>query len=206
MTSVIHIVDDEESVRSSLAFLLEIAGFSTRTYETAVALLSRADSLEDGCVVTDLRMPEINGVELLRQLRAMGATIPAIVVTGHGDVQMAVEAIRQGAFDFIEKPFSEATIIDSIQRAMAAGADAVEHGHSLLAREVIEKLSERELDVLKGVADGLSNKLIAENLGINPQAVETHRTDLMGRIGAKNLPELVRLIMRVDLVGGSGEY
>jgi two-component system response regulator FixJ len=206
MTSVIHIVDDEESVRNSLAFLLEIAGFATRTYDGAAALLACVGSLEEGCLVTDLRMPGINGVELLRRLRAMGSTIPAIVVTGHGDVQMAVEAIRQGAFDFIEKPFSEGTIVDAIRRAMDATAHAAERERSLRAREIVESLDQRELGVLRGVVDGLPNKLIAETLGIGLPAVEEHRAELMDRIGAGSLPELVRLTMDLELLRGPGGH
>lgn len=206
MTSVIHIVDDEEAVRNSLAFLLEIAGFSTRTYDGAAALLARVGALEDGCLVTDLRMPGINGVELLRELRARGSTLPAIVVTGHGDVQMAVAAIRQGALDFIEKPFSEATIIEAIHRAMDATSRAATEERSLLARQVVESLGERELGVLRGVVAGLPNKLIAETLGIAPQAAEEHRADLMGRIGAGSLPELVRLTMDLDQLHDAGGH
>lgn len=206
MSSVIHIVDDEEAVRNSLAFLLEIAGFSTRTYDGAAALLARFGALEDGCLVTDLRMPGINGVELLRELRARGSTIPAIVVTGHGDVQMAVAAIRQGALDFIEKPFSEATIVEAIRRAMDAASRAATEERSLLARQVVEGLDERELGVLRGIVAGLPNKLIAETLDIAPQAVEEHRADLMGRIGARSLPELVRLTMDLDQPHDAGGH
>lgn len=205
MTSVIHIVDDEEAVRNSLAFLLDIAGFATRTYPTAAALLSRLDALEPGCVITDLRMPEVNGVELLRRLRAAGADIPAIVVTGHGDVQMAVEAIREGAFDFIEKPFSDATIIASIQRAMDAGARAGEREQSRRAEEIVEQLGPQELAVLRGVVEGLPNKVIAEELGIGPQAVEEHRVGLMRRMLVESLPELVRLTMNARLLRGDGD-
>lgn len=205
MTSVIHIVDDEEAVRNSLAFLLDIAGFATRTYPTAAALLSRLDALEPGCVITDLRMPEVNGVELLRRLRAAGADIPAIVVTGHGDVQMAVEAIREGAFDFIEKPFSDATIIASIQRAMDAGARAGEREQSRRAEEIVEQLGPQELAVLRGVVEGLPNKVIAEELGIGPQAVEEHRVGLMRRMLVERLPELVRLTMNARLLRGDGD-
>ena len=203
--NVIHIVDDEESVRTSLAFLLEIAGFTTRIYATAAALLARVDVLEDGCVITDLRMPEINGVELLRRLRATGATIPAIVVTGHGDVQMAVEAIRQGAFDFIEKPFSETTIIGSIHRAMDQAARATERQQSARALEVIEALTANEREVMRGVVDGLPIKVIAERLGITPQKVEGHRSAFMERMHVTSLPQLVRATMGAELLrAGSG--
>jgi len=198
--NVIHIVDDEESVRMSLAFLLDIAGFATRTYATAAALLARADGLEDGCVITDLRMPEINGIDLLRRLRATGSTIPAIVVTGHGDVQMAVEAIRQGAFDFIEKPFTEATIIGSIHRAMDQTARVADQLQSTLALEVIEALTTNEREVMRGVVDGLPIKVIAERLGITPQKVEAHRAAFMERMQVSSLPQLVRATMGAELL------
>ena len=197
--SVIHIVDDEESVRSSLAFLLEMAGFSTRTYVSATALLSRADALEDGCVVTDLRMPDVDGVELVRRLRVSGATIPAIVVTGHADVQMAVEAIRRGAFDFIQKPFSEAAIVGSIKRAMDPASRTAEQVQKATVRTIVTQMTERELEVLRGVVDGFSNKVIAQSLGITPQAVEHQRAFLMGRMQIQDLPELVRLTLDVEL-------
>jgi two-component system response regulator FixJ len=196
--TVIHIVDDEESVRSSLAFLLDIAGFSTATYMSASALLARVDVLEDGCVVTDLRMPDIDGVELLRRLRGAGATIPAIVVTGHADVQMAVEAIRQGAFDFIEKPFSDAKIISSINAATDKASREAEQRQSAVAAEILRTLTERELQVMRGMVDGLPNKVIAENLRMSPQLVEDHRTALMERMQVKTLPELVRITISVD--------
>jgi len=202
--SIIHIVDDEESVRMSLAFLLEIAGFTTLTYDTAAALLGRGDALEDGCLITDLRMPEISGVELLRRLRATGAAIPAIVVTGHGDVQMAVEAIRQGAFDFIEKPFSEATIIGSIRRAMDQSTTAAERQQSARALDVIEALTPNEREVMRGVVDGLPIKVIAERLGITPQKVEAHRAAFMERMQVTSLPELVRATMGAELLRARG--
>lgn len=201
--NVIHIVDDEDSVRNSLAFLLDIAGFSTRTYASASALLSRADVLEDGCIVTDLRMPEVNGVELLQQLKVVGVTIPAIVVAGHADVQMAVEAIRQGAFDFIEKPFSDDTIISSINRAMDRATRELEELQSAAAREIVSSLTGRELDMMRGFVDGLPNKAIAESLGVSPQVVEHHRVALMERMQAKSLSDLVRLTMDIDLRHGS---
>jgi two-component system response regulator FixJ len=200
--SVIHIVDDEESVRSSLGFLLDIAGFETRLYGSASALLSRADNLEDGCIVTDLRMPEISGVELLTRLRAAGVAMPAIVVTGHADVQMAVEAIRRGAFDFIEKPFSDSTIIGSINRAMDSSSRQIDQQGSVRARGVVESLTMRELDVLRGVVDGLSNKVIAENVGISPQSVEDYRATLMERMQTTSLPELVRITIGIEELRG----
>ena len=162
---VVHIVDDEEPVRNSLAFLLGAAGFAVRTHASATAFLEVAADIRNGCLVTDLRMPDIDGVELLRQLRAREAMLPAIVVTGHGDVQMAVEAMKNGAIDFIEKPF----------------------------------LSEREVQVLKGVVQGQPNKIIAFELGISPRTVEVYRANLMSKMQAKSLAELVRMVMDIDL-------
>jgi two-component system response regulator FixJ len=115
---VVHIVDDEETVRNSLAFLLASSGFAVRTHESAVAFLDFAPTIRNGCLITDLRMPDMDGVELLRRLREADALLPAIVITGHGDVQMAVEAMKHGALDFIEKPFSDDVLLDSIRRAV----------------------------------------------------------------------------------------
>lgn len=197
---VVHIVDDEETVRNSLAFLLGAAGFAVRTHPSATAFLEIAGGIRNGCLVTDLRMPDIDGVELLRRLRENGAMLPAIVVTGHGDVQMAVEAMKNGALDFIEKPFSDETLIESIRRAvdMATSildADAAE----AKIRERIASLSERELQVMKGVVLGQPNKTIAFELGISPRTVEVYRAGLMAKMQARSLPELVRMVMGLDL-------
>ncbi len=137
---VVHIVDDEEAVRNSLAFLLGAAGFAVRTHASATAFLEIAPSIRNGCLVTDLRMPDIDGVELLRRLGAAGAMLPAIVVTGHGDVQMAVEAMKNGALDFIEKPFSEDSLIGSIRRAVDKAAALVDSdGAQARTRERLAK-------------------------------------------------------------------
>jgi len=147
-----------------------------------------------------LRMPEVNGVELLRRLRAAGTDIPAIVVTGHADVQMAVEAIRHGAFDFIEKPFSDATIIGSLHRAMDGATIVADQRLNAQARVLVDAMSVRERDVMRGVVNGLPNKLIAENLGISPKAVEDHRSSLMERMQVRSLPELVRVTMDLEML------
>ncbi len=204
---VVHIVDDEEPVRNSLAFLLGTAGFAVRTHASATAFLDIAPTISNGCLVTDLRMPDIDGVELLRRLRADGAMLPAIVVTGHGDVQMAVEAMKNGALDFIEKPFSDEMLIASIERAVAEATSArdVAAAESRL-RERLASLSEREVQVLKGVIQGQANKTIAFELGISPRTVEVYRANLMSKMQARSLAELVRMVMDVDLsalAGGS---
>jgi len=197
---VVHIVDDEEAVRSSLAFLLGTSGFAVRTHASASAFLEIAGSIKNGCLVTDLRMPDIDGVELLRRLKASGHMLPAIVVTGHGDVQMAVEAMKNGAIDFIEKPFADAVLLDSIARAVdeansrrdAEAADARTH-------EKLASLSDREIQVLKGVVDGKPNKTIALELTLSPRTVEVYRAGLMSKMQARSLPELVRMVMHFDL-------
>lgn len=197
---IVHIVDDEESVRNSLAFLLGAAGLAVRTHASATAFLEVAPGIRNGCLVTDLRMPDIDGVELLRRLREAGAMLPAIVVTGHGDVQMAVEAMKNGALDFIEKPFSDQTLIESIRRAVDKAASILDaEAATGKIRERIASLSERERQVMKGVVQGQPNKTIAFELGISPRTVEVYRAGLMAKMQAKSLPELVRMVMDLDL-------
>lgn len=198
--TVVHIVDDEEAVRNSLAFLLSGAGFAVRVHESATAFLAIAPQIKNGCLITDLRMPDIDGVELLRRLRDTDALLPAIVITGHGDVQMAVEAMKCGAIDFIEKPFSDEVIIESISRAASRAAERLQSGAALeVVRQRVASLSDRERQVLKGVVAGQANKTIAFELGISPRTVEVYRAGLMGKMQAKSLPELVRMIMDVEI-------
>lgn len=197
---VVHIVDDEESVRNSLAFLLASSGFAVRTHESATAFLDLAPTMKNGCLITDLRMPDIDGVELLRRLRAADALLPAIVITGHGDVQMAVEAMKNGALDFIEKPFSDDVLIDSIRRAIDQAESQLKTDAAQDAvRDRLESLSDRERQVLKGVVAGLPNKTIAYELGISPRTVEVYRAGLMGKMQAKSLPELVRMVLNLGI-------
>lgn len=202
--TVVHIVDDDEAVRNSLAFLLSGAGFAVRVHESATAFLAVAPQIRNGCLITDLRMPDMDGVELLRRLRSADAMLPAIVITGHGDVQMAVEAMKNGAIDFIEKPFSDDVLIESIGRAVNRAAEQVQSEAALeLLRQRVASLSERERQVLKGVVAGQPNKTIAFELGISPRTVEVYRAGLMGKMQARSLPELVRMIMdiEIDLAG-----
>ena len=199
---VVHVVDDEEAVRNSLAFLLGTHGFAVRVHASAAAFLEIAPGIRNGCLVTDLRMPEIDGVELLRRLSAQGAMLPAIVVTGHGDVQMAVEAMKNGALDFIEKPFSDEVLIESIRRAVAMAVSSLDaEAAEARIRERVASLSEREQQVLRGVVQGQPNKTIAYELGISPRTVEVYRAGLMSKMQAKSLAELVRMGMGIDLSG-----
>jgi len=198
--TIVHIVDDEEAVRNSLAFLLTSAGFAVRVHQSATDFLAVAGSIGNGCLITDLRMPDMDGVELLRRLDGAGALLPAIVITGHGDVQMAVEAMKAGAIDFIEKPFSDEVLIDSISRAASRAAERLRDSAAEEAiRQRIDNLSERERQVLKGVVAGQPNKTIAFELGISPRTVEVYRASLMGKMQARSLPELVRMVMGVAL-------
>ncbi|WP_180901976.1 response regulator FixJ [Martelella soudanensis] len=199
---VVHVVDDEEPVRKSLAFLLTTVGFTVRVHESATSFLASAPAIGKACLVTDLRMPGMSGVELLYKLNETGTMIPAVVITGHGDVPMAVAAMKAGAIDFIEKPFEDEVLIEAIKRAasqLEQTARPVEDAAALSAR--LDLLSERERQVMSGVVAGLPNKAIAYDLGISPRTVEVHRANIMAKMQARNLPELVRMTiaMRVFL-------
>jgi two-component system response regulator FixJ len=197
---VVHIVDDEESVRKSLAFLLTMAGFTVRVHESATDFLAAAPGLNSGCLVTDLRMPDMSGVDLLTRLGAANAMMPAIVVTGHGDVPMAVAAMKSGALDFIEKPFEDEVLIEAIKRAaerIGGGPVASDNAAAVLSR--LDQLTERERQVLSAVVAGLPNKTIAFDLNISPRTVEVHRANVMAKMQARNLPELVRMTLAAGL-------
>lgn len=196
---VVHIVDDEEAVRMSLAFLLSTSGFATRIHESASAFLAIAPGISNGCLITDLRMPDMGGVELLRRLKEQDAMLPAIVISGHGDVQMAVEAMKHGALDFIEKPFSDDVLISAIERAVLQAETLTRD--DAVAKAILERLaslSERETQVLKGVVEGLPNKIIAYELGLSPRTVEVYRAGLMSKMHAGSLSELVRMVFSVN--------
>lgn len=187
---VIHIVDDEETVRSSLAFLLSASGWNVRTYASARSLLDHAPGLE-GCLITDLRMPDMDGIELLRQLSATGATLPAIVMTGHGEIQAAIEAIRAGAADFIEKPFSQEVLFGSISRTLET-ASAPPPPADIQRR--LASLDELEDRVLRQMVQGQSGKSIAAELGVTTDAVSRCVEQIMLKMEADGLAHLIRLV------------
>jgi two-component system response regulator FixJ len=192
--AVVHVVDDDESAREALAFLLEAADFEVVSHASALALLDALPLKDAGCVITDMRMPDMTGLELVRELNARGSRVPIIMITGHGDIPLAVEAMRAGVVDFIEKPFGEARILDALARALAAGPPAVPDGQALVLQR-LETLSERERQVLDGVVDGHPNKVIARDLGISPRTVEIYRAKLMAKMHADNLAALVRMTL-----------
>ncbi|MFD1010512.1 response regulator FixJ [Shinella fusca] len=199
---VVHVVDDEEPVRKSLAFLLTMSGFTVRVHESATRFLDVAPTLAKACLVTDLRMPDMSGVELLEKLGAAGLLIPAVVITGHGDVPMAVSAMKAGAVDFIEKPFEDRTLIDAITRAASRLEDATEISADIATlRARLNSLSEREQQVLSSVVAGAANKTIAYDLDISPRTVEVHRANIMSKMQAKSLPELVRMTIALKAAG-----
>jgi two-component system, LuxR family, response regulator FixJ len=196
---VVHVVDDDSAMRDSLAFLLEEADLQARIYASPIALLEAAANLEPGCVLTDVRMPEMTGLDLVRRLRAQGVTHPVIVMTGHADVPLAIEAMRLGVSDFIEKPFDDDLLVTSIQGAMQAGlalsrrvADRV----AILDR--IGALSPRETEVLQGLVAGKPNKVIAFDLDISARTVEVHRAHVMMKMNARSLSDLVRMTLMAN--------
>ena len=192
----IHVIDDDEAVRDSLAFLLEAAELKVAAHESADLFLEQAHAMVDGCIITDIRMPGMNGLELVKRLRAQGSQIPVIVITGHGDVPLAVEAMRAGVLDFIEKPFSDQTILGAVRRAIDLSHDKAEETSE--RNEIAQRLaslSGRERQVLDGLVAGQANKVVAQALGISPRTVEVYRANVMTKMKASSLSDLVRMTL-----------
>lgn len=193
---VVHVIDDDVEVRQSLAFLLSTAGFAVRVHESALAFLKVLPDVTDGCVVTDIRMPGMNGLELQQHLREHECRLPMIIMTGHGDVALAVEAMRAGAIDFIEKPFDDEVLLSAVRSALVRHAvDAERQARMAVARERLGNLSERERQVLDRLIAGKANKVIAYELGISPRTVEVYRANVMTKMQADSLSELVRIAL-----------
>lgn len=199
--ATVHIIDDDDALRDSLAFLMASAGLETRTYESATRFLAEAASLRNGCIVTDVRMPEINGIDMLRRLRAQGVTLPVIIMTGHGDVPMAVEAMKIGASDFFEKPFDDAAMIEAVRSCIAQQQDHSER--TALRTRIHERfatLTNREQQVLHGLVAGKPNKVIAFDHGISPRTVEIYRANVMTKMEAATLSDLVKMAILAGIL------
>jgi len=193
---VVYVVDDDEASRQSLAFLLQAADFNVHTYASATVFLDLASKLGWSCVITDVRMPGMSGIELLRRLKELDVNVPVIVITGHGDVPLAVEAMKVGAADFLEKPFDDDVLLSSVRMALAQrDGDKRRHGERAEIESRLAVLSPRERDVLSGLVSGRANKQIAYDLGISPRTVEIYRANLMNKMQAGSLSELVRMAL-----------
>lgn len=195
--SVVHVIDDDEAMRDSLAFLLDTAGLKARTYDSAGQFLAAVDTAPAGVIVTDIRMPEMSGLELVRRLKSTGCTYPVIMITGHGDVPLAVEAMKAGVVDFLEKPFDEDSLLAAIRTAQHPPEALNEDPERERVRAILDSLSPREHEVLDGVVEGKLNKVIAHELGISPRTVEVYRANVMSKTGARGLSELIRMVLLV---------
>ena len=199
---VVHVIDDDEGLRESLAFLLRSAALEVRSFESAKAFLDVLPHAIPGCVITDVRMPDMSGIELLRRLKELKIGVPVIVITGHGDIALAVEAMKMGAADFFEKPFDDDLLVASVRAVLRQqegqtkrGAERAEIEHR------ISSLSGREKDVLTGLIEGRANKQIAFDLGISPRTVEIYRANLMNKMQADSLSDLVRMALLAEILG-----
>jgi two-component system response regulator FixJ len=192
----VFIVDDDEAVRSSVRFLIRSVGLSAQVYASAPDFLSAYDPRHPGCLLLDVRMPGMSGLELQQELNRRGATIPVVFITGHGDVPMAVEAMQQGAFDFLQKPFRDQDLLDRVQRALAR--DAESRARLAVRAEIVTRLATltpRETEVLQLVTRGKANKVVGAELGVSQRTVEIHRAHVMEKMNASSLAELVRMVL-----------
>ena len=197
---VVHVIDDDASIRDSLAFLLQTSGHTVVTYESARHFLEEHPQAVSGLVVTDVRMPDMTGLQLIRLLNGRRSRAPVIVITGHADVPLAIEAMKEGVVDFLEKPFEEEALLAAVDRAkQGAEAEAARAAEVERSRSAFGTLSPREMDVLRGIVAGKLNKIIAHGLGISPRTVEVYRANVMTKTGASSLSELVRMSILADL-------
>lgn len=191
---LVHLVDDDEAIRRSVGFMLKTSGFHVRTYVSGVELLKSASNLEPGCILLDIRMPGMDGLEVQAALHEKGVFLPVIIMTGHGDVTLAVQAMKTGAVDFIEKPFEKALLLSAIEHGverLKRSAASVDRADEAAVR--LQVLTPREREVLDGLAKGLPNKTIAYDLQISPRTVEIHRANLMSKLAVKSLSEALRI-------------
>jgi FixJ family two-component response regulator len=201
---MIHVVDDEAPFRRSLLFLLESAGWQAVGHESAEAFIEASPEFPaaGGCLVLDIRMPRVSGLELQRRLNAAGSAFPIVFMTGHGEVELAVQAMKEGAIDFLQKPFKDQLFLDTVERAVSISVERqFANQRCLEARLILAKLSPRENEVARHLAQGLSNKEIGRELNISDNTVHVHRQHLMEKTGVSSAAELARLILRADPAG-----
>jgi two-component system response regulator FixJ len=197
---LVHLVDDEEAIRRSAGFMLKTAGFRVRPFVSGVELLKHVRTLEPGCILLDIRMPGMDGLEVQQALREQGVALPIIIMTGHGDISVAVKAMKAGAVDFIEKPFEKSVLLSALEQ----GLSRLRKAERSREREDeaglrIASLTQREREVLAGLAQGLPNKSIAYDLGLSPRTVEIHRANLMQKLGVHSLSEALRIAFAAGL-------
>lgn len=193
---IVYVVDDDDGVRTSIRFLLKSVGLNATSFTSAKEFLAAYDANQPGCLVLDVRMPEMSGMELQVELNRLGAVLPIVFITGHGDVPMAVEAMQQGAFDFLQKPFREEDLIERVRRAIELDAS---HRTELRQADAIKRrlasLTPREREVLNLMADGKQNKIMAAELGLSQRTVEIHRANVMDKMQARSVAQLVRMLL-----------
>ena len=200
--ALVHIIDDDDALRESLAFLLRTAQIDIRDYSSASAFLDALPDLNLSCIITDVRMPGLSGIDLLKRLKDLEINVPVIVITGHADVPLAVEAMKFGAIDFLEKPFDDEVLISSVQSALRhRQGEAKRHTERAAIESRLADLSNRERDVLTGLVAGRANKQIAFDLGISPRTVEIYRANLMDKMKAASLSDLVRMALIAEILG-----
>jgi two-component system response regulator FixJ len=202
MAGLIHVIDDDDAVRESLGFLLETSGWQVKLWPSAQAFLEAEPDPREGCVITDVRMPGLSGIDLAERLSREACAPPVIIITGHADVPLAVQAMKAGAVDFIEKPFEETSILSAVRAAFdrVAESDAPSEGTGEVGQR-IASLSARERQVLEGLVAGKANKIVANDLGISPRTVEVYRANVMTKMRASSLSELVRMAILADRGG-----
>jgi len=193
--TIVHLIDDDEDFRKSLAFLLGTAGLAVKIYESAAQFLERYDGSLAGCIVSDVRMPGMDGLHFLRRLKEMGVKLPVVIMTGHADVAMAVQAMKAGAVEFIEKPFSDENMLEAIRSAMARSLPGQTVADVEQIRSRLATLTAREREVLDALLAGLPNKTIAYDLGGSARMVEVHRANVMTEMAAGSFAELVRMTL-----------
>jgi two-component system response regulator FixJ len=203
---IIYIIDDDDAVRQSLQFMLKAAGITARTFESAKAFMEVLPQVTSGCIVTDVRMPEITGIDLLRHVMKTNPDLPVIVITGHGDISLAVEAMKIGAVDFLEKPFDGQQLLTAVRSALSREADTGKRKAEMtVIQDRLAALSNRERQVLEGLVAGSANKNIAFDLGISPRTVEIYRANLMTKMAANSLSDLVRMAMVAGIMADASK-